>query len=117
MKFKVDENLPVQCVHLLRDAGHDAVSVSDQGLTGAPDPRIAKVCTDEHRVLVSLDLDFADIRTYPPSESAGIVVFRLRSQDARTLRQVVTRLLSLLPDESPVGRLWVVEEDKVRVRE
>jgi len=117
MRFKVDENLPVQCVGQLREAGHDALSVHDQGLTGAPDPRIAEVCADERRVLVSLDLDFADIRTYPPSESTGIVVFRLPTQDAATLRRVVGRLLALLPEESPVGRLWVVEEDRVRIRE
>ncbi len=94
MRFKVDENLPAQCVGQLRQAGHDALLVHDQGLTGAPDPRIAAVCADERRVLVSLDLDFADIRTYPRSESAGIVVFRLRSQDATTLHQVVGRPLT-----------------------
>lgn len=32
MKFKVDENVPVRCVEQLRQAGHDALSVSDQGL-------------------------------------------------------------------------------------
>ncbi len=117
MRFKVDENLPVQCVRQFCEAGYDALSVHDQGLTGATDPRIADVCKDEQRVLVSLDLDFADIRTYPPSESAGIVVFRLKSQDARTLSQIVKRLLVLLREESPVGALWIVEEDKVRIRE
>lgn len=117
MRFKVDENLPVQCVNQFREAGHDALSVHDQGLSGATDPRIAEVCAGEGRVLVSLDLDFADIRTYPPSGSAGIIVFRLRSQDAATLRLIVDRVLALLPDESPAGRLWVVEEDKVRIRE
>jgi len=116
MRFKVDENLPVQCVSQLREAGHDALSLHDQGLAGAPDPRIAGVCADERRALVSLDLDFADIRTRPPSESAGIVAFRLRSQDGTTLRRVVGRLLALLPEESLVGRLWIVEEDNVRIR-
>ncbi len=117
MRFKLDENLPTQCVNQLRDAGHDALSVPEQGLSGAPDPRIAKVCTAEERVLVSLDLDFANIRAYPPSKSAGIIVSRLRNQDIATLRRVVDRLLALLPHESPAGRLWVVEENKVRIRE
>ena len=117
MRFKVDENIPVQCVGQLREAGHDALAVQDQGLAGAADQRIAEICAEERRVLLSLDLDFADIRTYPPSESAGIVVFRLASQDAESLRQVVGRMLGVLTDESPVGRLWVVEQDKVRIRE
>lgn len=93
------------------------MSVQDQGLVGAADPRIAEVCAREGRVLVSLDLDFADIRTYPPSGSAGIIVFRLRSQDAATLCSIVDRVLALLSAESPAGRLWLVEEDKVRIRE
>ena len=117
MKFKVDENLPIQCVDQLREGGHDALSVKDQGLSGATDPRIAEVCTEEGRVLVTLDLDFADIRTYPPSASAGIIIFRLGSYDALTLRRFVGRVMALLPHESPAGRLWVVEEDKVRIRE
>ena len=117
MKFKVDENLPIQCVDQLREGGHDALSVNEQGLSGAADPRIAEVCTAEGRVLVSLDVDFADIRTYPPSAGAGIIVFRLGSHDALTLRRFIGHVLALLPHESPAGRLWVVEEDKVRIRE
>jgi predicted nuclease of predicted toxin-antitoxin system len=66
-KFKVDENLPVDVVELLSLAGHDAVSVLDQQLGGRPDPLLASVCQHEGRALVTLDLDFADIRTYPPS--------------------------------------------------
>lgn len=34
MKFKIDENLPVEAVLLLREAGHDALSVHEQGLRG-----------------------------------------------------------------------------------
>jgi hypothetical protein len=35
MKFKVDENLPVEAAVLLREAGHDAATVHDQNLRGA----------------------------------------------------------------------------------
>lgn len=69
MRFEVDENLPVPCVGQFRDAGHDASSVQDQGLSGAADPRIIEVWANEGRILVSLDLDFGDLRTYPPSAS------------------------------------------------
>ena len=37
MRFKLDENLPVEFASLLRRSGHDAVTVLDQGLGGARD--------------------------------------------------------------------------------
>jgi uncharacterized protein DUF5615 len=35
MKFKIDENLPIEAAALLREAGHDALTVHDQNLRGA----------------------------------------------------------------------------------
>ena len=72
-----DENLPVQLRSLFAESGHDAATVVDEGLGGASDVEVAAVCIGEERVLVTQDLDFSDIRTYPPAEHYGIVVFRL----------------------------------------
>ena len=49
---------------------------------GASDVEVAAVCIGEERVLVTQDLDFSDIRTYPPAEYYGIVVFRLPTGSA-----------------------------------
>ena len=68
MNFKVDENLPSDVVSTLRDAGHDADSVLEQNLGGATDIVLSRVCREDGRTLVTLDVDFADIRTYPPSD-------------------------------------------------
>jgi predicted nuclease of predicted toxin-antitoxin system len=79
MKFKVDENLPIEATELLRNAGHDGLTVYDQQMAGAADPTIAAVCQVEGRAILTLDTDFADIRTYAPQDYAGIVVL-LRGQ-------------------------------------
>ncbi|MGQ0594828.1 MAG: DUF5615 family PIN-like protein [Gammaproteobacteria bacterium] len=71
MKFKIDENLPVEIAALLEEAGYDATTVLDQELEGSADPHIASVCRKEDRALVTLDIDFADIRTYPPNQYPG----------------------------------------------
>ena len=76
MRAKLDENLPVEAIELLRAAGWDCDTVHDEGLEGAEDPRIGAACRTEGRVLFTLDLDFADILAYPPNEYVGIVVFR-----------------------------------------
>jgi len=61
----------VQRPPLLREAGHDAATVIEQHLGGQHDPDIAAVCRKEARAVVTLDTDFADIRTYPPEQYAG----------------------------------------------
>jgi predicted nuclease of predicted toxin-antitoxin system len=76
MKFKTDENLPMEVAALLNRHGHDAVRVDEQGLAGVADAGVAAVCLVEQRAIVTLDLDFADIRAYPPENYSGIIVLR-----------------------------------------
>jgi len=80
MKFKIDQNLPLEFESILAANGHDAISVFNQGLIGASDERIVRICHDEQRALITADLDLSDIRAYPPQESAGYIVFRLKEQ-------------------------------------
>lgn len=116
MRFKLDENLPDEAAELLRAVGHDAVTVGDQGMSGTDDSDVASVVRREHRALLTLDLDFSDIRTYPPSDYAGIVVLRLKRQDKVAVLQLVERLIPLLATGPLDARLWIVEQDRVRIR-
>ncbi|MBN2258243.1 MAG: DUF5615 family PIN-like protein [Anaerolineaceae bacterium] len=117
MKFKIDENLPVEIAAFLQEAGYDAITVLDQELGGSADPRIVSVCRNEDRALVTLDMDFADIRTYPPNHFPGLIVLRLRRQDKPYVMRTFTRLIPIFSTEPLQHRLWIVEDDKVRIRE
>jgi predicted nuclease of predicted toxin-antitoxin system len=116
LKFKVDENLPSEVTAALRSALHDAESVLDEALGGVDDREVARVCREEGRILVTLDLGFGDIRLYRPGEHAGIVVLRLRSQEMSHIERTVQRLLGVLAAEPVAGAIWIVEETRVRVR-
>ncbi len=116
MKFKVDENLPVELTGELRGAGHEAVTVAEQQLVGSSDLDLSEVCRSEDRVLVTLDLDFADIRTYPPEDYPGMIVLRLARQDKSYVLDVFRRLLKVIGREPLDGRLWIVEENSIRIR-
>ncbi len=116
MKFKVDENLPVEAAELLRQAGHDAATVLEQHLSGEAEPEIASVCQRENRTLVTLDLDFADIRAYPPAQYPGLIVLRLKQQDRPHVLEILSRLIRIFPDEPLERRLWIVEERQIRIR-
>lgn len=116
MLFKIDENLPEEVGELLRSQGHDAATVFAQGMSGDPDSKVAEACRREGRIIVSLDVGFADIRRYRPSEYAGILLLRVGRQDTAHLLAVVGRLLPALSVEDISGRLWVVDETSIRVR-
>lgn len=116
MEFKTDEHMPIEAADDLRQAGHDAMTVADQHLAGQPDVRVADVCKAEGRVVVTLDLDFADIRAYPPSDYAGIIVLRPSVQTSANIRRLVGQVIALLPTEPLIEHLWIVDEGQIRIR-
>jgi len=116
MEFKVDENLPDEVAEILRNAGHDATTVVQQGLCGRTDADIASICRREKRALLTLDTDFADIRTYPPMRYSGLIVFRLVRQDKPHVLTVLARLMEKIPNEPLDRHLWIVEEGRLRIR-
>ena len=116
MKFKTDENLPEEAAVTLRESGLDAETAWDEKLSGSDDDVIALRLRHEGRILLTLDLDFANIQAYPPQQHPGIIVLRLKRQDKPTVVAYVRRVALAVNRRSPVGELWIVENDRIRFR-
>ena len=116
MRFKIDENLHDDVAALLANEGHEVHTVHVEGLRGCDDTTLAELCRNEDRILVTLDLDFADIRAYPPTTQPGIIVLRVGNQSRRHVLNVMTDLLDVLKREPVAGRLWIVSDADVRIR-
>lgn len=114
--IKLDENIPVDAADIVRAAGHDCHTIYDEALAGASDSTVAAACAQENRVLITLDLDFSDVRAYPPGTHPGIVVLRPRAPDRDSTLALLERVLSLLITEAVHGCLWIAETDRVRIR-
>jgi predicted nuclease of predicted toxin-antitoxin system len=112
---KLDENVPDSVGTILRDAGHDVVLARDEQLAGVPDDRLLTAASGEGRTSVSFDRGFANVIQHPPHATAGIVVIRLREQTLPRVRQVALTLARLLTAERVDGRLWVVDESRLRI--
>lgn len=118
MKFKLDENLGTRTQHIFRAAGHDVQTVRDEGLQGSSDQRLHEVSCAEQRCLVTLDLDFADVIRFPPSQTNGIVVIRVpRNPSLSLLEQLIRRFLYMLTQGSVEKQLWIVEAGRIRIHE
>lgn len=108
--------MPIEVTQLLSQAGHSVSTALQEGLGGATDQSISGAALREGRILVTLDTGFADIRTYPSAEFPGLIVLRLRRQDKPHILDVFGRVLTRLEDEPVQGKLWIVEERRLRVR-
>ena len=116
-RFKLDENLPRDAEALLRKAGHDVRSVLDEQLGGNLDPRVFEASQAGNRILITFDLDFSDIRVYPPASHKGIWVLRPHTQIIDNTLALLRAALIVLQAEPTQGRLWIVEPDRVRIHE
>lgn len=117
MKFKIDENLPVEIADMLREVGYDAKTVNEQQLQGIPDKILIDLCKTENRIFVSLDMDFSNITEYPPHNYCGIIVLRILNQSKKHIMNVFNRIIPLINIEDLRQRLWIVDETKIRIRD
>lgn len=116
MRGKLDENMPIESVAILQSAGWQCDTVYDEVLSGAEDSRVSEVCRAEGRVLFTIDLDFADIRAYPPAEYEGIVVLRPVKPSRDSILRLLERAMAVLSSEWVAHRLWILEAARVRFR-
>jgi predicted nuclease of predicted toxin-antitoxin system len=93
VRIKVDEDLPPAVTEKLRDAGHDAAGVVEQGMSGWKDPALWEAIHGEGRFLVTSDKGFGDIRAYPPGTHAGILVLRPDQDGIRPLVELTELVL------------------------
>lgn len=116
MRLKLDENLEPRLAQAAAERGHDALGVLAERISGISDDTLFVICRLERRVLVTLDLDFADVLRFPPRNTAGIIVLRPGRSTRASVRALFDAALELMDLQDPTGVLWIVEPGQVRVR-
>ena len=115
MKLKLDEHLGASSRDWLVGAGHDALTVRDQGLQGTPDEQLLPIVASEGRILVTLDRGFANYHVFAPGTHAGILVLRPIRQSPGRVLDLLRRVLSSEVVASLPGSVVVAREQSVRV--
>jgi predicted nuclease of predicted toxin-antitoxin system len=114
MRLLADENIPIEAIRALRDAGHDVFSASES-TPGAPDRAHIVRAIEEDRLIVTFDLDFGSLAaTALPKPAAGVLVLRLAPQNPE---EVTTLLMTLLARSEIVWRGHLSTVDRVHLRQ
>jgi len=116
VKLKLDENLSRHLKQSLSALNNDVTTVADQGLLSQPDTTVAAAANREERMLLTLDLEFSDLRKYPPGHHPGIILFRPQSFGPLAVNQFVEQFVRSTELHLFAGCVVVVEPSRVRVR-
>jgi predicted nuclease of predicted toxin-antitoxin system len=116
MKLKLDENLSRHLKPVLSAMEHDVMTVADENLLSRPDTEIALAAKAENRLLLTLDVEFADLRKYPPGSHPGVILFRPYSLSPISVNKFIADFIHHADLNNLSACVAVVDPTHVRVR-
>jgi predicted nuclease of predicted toxin-antitoxin system len=116
MKFLADMGIFLRTIALLRDLGHDASHLYEQGLGRLSDPDILRKARDEGRVLLTHDLDFGELMAASGANLPSVVVFRLRDMRPDGVNAHLREVVTEHPEMLEKGVIVSVSERQIRLR-
>jgi predicted nuclease of predicted toxin-antitoxin system len=116
VKIKLDENLSRHLKASIEQHGHDARTAEEEGLLAKSDVDVGSADKAEDRIVFTLDLDFADLRKFPPGSHPGVVLFRPRSMGPLAVNRFILKFVQDTDLNELSGCLAVAEPHRIRVR-
>lgn len=113
LKFLLDENVDVRLSSFLKKLGF-SVLVSPKGLKNGS---VLALADKESCILLTNDKDFANLGTVKSSKSAGVVVFRVHPPTLSKLESALTRLLKEFSLQEFPGKVFLLSETGVEIKE
>jgi hypothetical protein len=115
LKIKLDENIPATLSEILPQQGHDVDTVADENLTGRDDRTVWEAAQTEKRFFITQDLDFSDLRDFPPNSHGGLLLLRFRFPGRKAIKKRVKAVFTTQNVENWPGKFIVMTETKTRV--
>ncbi|HEX9116068.1 MAG TPA: DUF5615 family PIN-like protein [Anaerolineae bacterium] len=117
MRFLADVGVSIHTVVWLRQHGHDALHLSEEGLHRLPDVEILEMARSQNRVLLTMDLDFGYLLAISKTVLPSVIIFRLADARSATLNRRLEDVLQCCAEELQTGAVISVTDRIARVRQ
>ena len=114
MRMLANENVSATVIQLLRDRGHDVLSVKES-MRGEKDPAILARAQAEQRLMLTHDKDFGELIYRSGWAHAGVLLLRLQDERPGNRVHIVETVLQRYADRLP-WHFTVATEGRVRIR-
>lgn len=119
LRFFVDQCVPNSVVKPLFEAGHEVFILKEHLSPTSGDPIVIGKAQELDAILISLNGDFSDIVTYPPSNYNGIIAIQIKNHP-KIIPKLMKRLMNYLSIHQNMaqykGLLLLVEVHRIRIR-
>ena len=116
MSLLLDHCVPRKFLREIQSWGYEVSQLQEHITPDALDADVIALAQQLDAVLLTIDLDFANIFDYPPTNYAGIVVIRYQVVDELALMSTLRQMLSDLYRDNLRAKLVIVEAKRYRVR-
>ena len=116
MRFLLDMGVSTGVAQWLGTQGHDVVHLRDRGLQKLANGTIFVLAHAEQRIILTFDLDFAEIVALSNGLIVSVVIFRLRNTRTPHVIQRLDDVLKQSADALSHGAVIAVEDARHRVR-
>ena len=115
MKFLANENFPLKSVHILRNAGYDVASITEDS-PGIQDEHVLRQAVREQRIILTFDRDYGEL-IYRRKLSApnGVIYFRFEPKTPEETGEYLRDLL-VISGITWEGNFSIIEHERMRQR-
>lgn len=116
MRFIVDQPVSRKIARILRDAGHDAVHVTELGLATAADEGILDHASRDDRIIITQDADFGTLLAFSNRQYPSVILFRMTNGDPLVQGEILMSILDTVRPSLDAGAIVVIGDRMVRLR-
>jgi predicted nuclease of predicted toxin-antitoxin system len=116
IKIKLDESISRHLKQHLQQEGYDVFTAVEEGLLGKSDVEVGAAAKSEKLILFTLDLEFADLRKFPPGTHPGIILFRPHSMGPLATNRFIVNFVKETDMTALSGCTVIVDPIRVRIR-
>lgn len=116
MRFLADMGISPRTVEYLREMGHEAIHLREEGLQKLEDPKILEKARIEDRILLAHDLDFSDLMAAGGEKLPSVIIFRLQNMRPGNVNRHLAAIIDSVEDQLKEGVIISVNEKRIRVR-
>jgi predicted nuclease of predicted toxin-antitoxin system len=116
MRFLADMGVSRKTVQALRDKQHEVVHLSEVGLHRLADDQILLKAFQEKRIVLTFDLDFADLLASGSHKFPSVIIFRTHRRKPDFITERLFEVMAMGEKDLTEGSVVMVLDADYRVR-